>query len=1539
MGKWQSESIKLFFRGLDLIHPVDQVPADWWSRFTNLEARQEGSIQMRPGLTRRNAVAFSDVNVQAVKRLVNLADNTQLDLRIIKASNAIWTALVDSPFTGTQRDTGWSTFPPFMVPWRPLLDENSWMYVTDQNRSRRIDITGTVRQVGISRPGRQGVNTELAHIRPITVGDPTTFMIYNLTTANDATARVDWETQGFIVRGVAGAIQTRKKTRSALAGTVNAVQGYLVSAPAAGTTSIVQFGRINSADLLRQGTTAFGDKSRIEMFLGVGRPDHIDEIRLTFSLSTASPIQAAAAGITQSGTLIQVNTTAAHGYVTGDTVVIQGTNRPEAEGVWGIIVIDSDSFTLTDSVFSSTGGGGNALNFSQNHYYQSIMSSTVVDRIAYESSPEGIQQEKDAALRSAYNRYVDDWWANYDPSWDHFYHDYFLDDYYEEEPMSFADWKRNYGESSIFELDSPVGLPSKLPLIGQIGEGASGSAQHFVFSTTRGNFNRVGSDSTLDWSNTSGIIVSFVFNDDAEGGALDGNNTGDFVAFAELDIADSRGALDSSKGDPYKYRYTYYDSLAGVESNPSPPMPEGVRVYNQAVTVTVEGVATTIADRIRIYRRGGSAARKYYHYVGEVNNPGAGNTATYVDIMDNLDVSTAPLLNINNFRPLPLPVDVTNNLLFSNRFDGSSWTLTSANVSPNAAFAPGEFGGKTMSAWEMEATGANGELNQTTVSITETWYFSIYLKAKEVTGTTGHVRLYYTDSGGTDQPAGGGQLVDLDEPNFDTDKGGFTGIWQRFVLAVPATATDVGIKIVNSGDRIFVFGAMLESWDADTGFIPPARYLSTEDTRQAQVTREVQNVPGTDIYGRQQKDFLVTDDASARQIEILEDGASPEQWWGPFEGKYIFAIRGRKDHLGAGTDVIWSSEVFWCDPQNPDVWPAQNHMPVTGEGEPLIRGFIYNGRSFVFSTETLYILHPNPTGLTAFVPITLPVGVGILNPYCLATGPKIWWLGKEGIYESTGGREVNITDATHVRPLFKGETVNGVAAADFTAADRLFDMFYADPHLYFTYPQVGGGRRTLRYHTGLKRWELWSRGNLNFGIWENETRNILWGDQGGRLQLQDQTGVTDDGATITCTGRTGALDQKQPTTTKLYGDITVEANIPSGQTATIQAFLDDEETALSASTLTGTGSRTRYQVDIGDDRRGRSISFEIVFSVAAGETSPVFHEINVDFQLEPEAKILWDSDYENDGDLNDKWIAGLYIEYAIAGASPANDKTIQILIDGTAVSGTFTVAATNGARGIAKISLDPPQRGVEMRFRATDSNSGQLFNWRWLFKPEPDQLLEPFAWTNLDWPYEKFVKGFAIEADTFGASVVLELRSDGDETTNPLGVQTFTLIHTGPSIAVFDFDNSGTGQLLLESVRLTNTSANSLRVYKIQWIYDQEPPNTRTWRTQEKTFNSPAWQHVRDMYISIRCGATVNVVATVDGTALTTQTITSTSGNRRKERVVLPAHKGKVYQFTLTSAVAFKVYNEDTEIFVKPWNSQEPYKQFQIPFEGGVQNP
>lgn len=1436
--------------------------------------------------------------IHSIRHLENTEDNT---FTLIVGTDRVGEGILFSGQTVfVERDNGYSGNPMSLQAWHPFLDKATWIYVADSLKVRRIDVDGVVNRVGIPRPNRGGVNSEYVGVITPSITEGPENTIYNLATGDDATAQADWGSGthffgGLFINGQTETITLRKETRISPGGAVNVVRFDLIPDPNPPfAPPVTTAGTVLPATVDVE--TDFAEDAHIEAFMNLSKPEVVARIRLSLILEPRKT------GMVYSDVGGRVNVfLVGHGVKRGQSVLLSGVTgagNDQVNGRHAALVTDDDNFALFPTTFSGAPVGGAMVVDNSNFYYAEIVPSALVGAgLNFSEEALTAVEQARADLRRLRTEYAE--WL-------------------EHEFAAGIRSARERAENSTFESFArsrgvDIGI-----LEGQI----SGAGGGYVFSRSKESFKRVGTDPDLDWKNVTAVEITINWTDDATGG---GEDVGDSFFIGELDIVNSISVLNSRIGGaPYDWRYTYYESTTGVESNPSPIMPEGIDVVFTLPTITVDGIDTSLADKIRIYRRGGFLAA--WHLIDTIDNPGAGNTAQYIDYKDDLSIATQPILEQDNYLPLPLPVEVTQLLKFSERFvEDSVWVTTDASVNENVTVAPNQ----SETATELIVTAADGEIRQTVPATTVETFFSIFVKAKTLaTAAIPHIRLFFFD--GTDTNTD----ITLAQPNFNVKKGGLLGVWERFVITCPIGTTAVGIKVIVDGDEVYIWGAQLEQWDADEGFLEPARYI--QDLKFQETERTAREL----VLGDEDDDTFkgtmqAVDSVPIIITEILEDGGPPEVWWGPLSGKYLFGIRGHKVKNGVA-NLVNAGDVYWSKAARPDLWRPQDRLAVTHAGEPLQNGFIYNTRSYAFTTEGLYIINIDPRGLNRFVSWKTPVAHGLWKRWALAIGPKIWWLGKDGIYESTGGVDRNITNPSFIRPLFTqgGDLdINGYAAIDMEADDDELRLMWRHPYLYFFYLDAAGERKTLRYEPALQRWEFHDYElNVRMGYGEDEDRRVLLGTEEGFI-LKLGGAITDAAVvgTVPVIGeiRTGSLDQGLPALRKLYGDIHIEAEIPLGESITVTPFLDDEINVDTPQVINSTtDDRKRYKIEIGRNTTGRSIALGIV-----GITGGIrLHEISFAFQEHQISELTWDSHFEDDGNLEDKWITGLYLEADTNGV----DKLIRVDVDGVEIPGSPFTINTTLVKPV-KISWEPV-RGVTMRF-TSEAVEARLWSWRWIWNQEPVELEEPFIWEWLDWPYEKFIKGFSIKADTFNEPVTLELRIDGDEGTNPLGAEEFTFTHDGPQIAQFSIDNAGECQVLVECLRLTNTSSNPLRVYNLQWIFDTEPYLSKNWITQERSFNLGSWGHIRDAYIALRSTTDVTLDVTIDGVAQTPITLTNTAGGRVKRYIQFEANKGKVFRFKLSAAEPFKVYNEDTNIQVKGWNNSVGLRKFQLPFEGGIQNP
>jgi hypothetical protein len=111
-------------------------------------------------------------------------------------------------------------------------------------------------------------------------------------------------------------------------------------------------------------------------------------------------------------------------------------------------------------------------------------------------------------------------------------------------------------------------------------------------------------------------------------------------------------------------------------------------------------------------------------------------------------------------------------------------------------------------------------------------------------------------------------------------------------------------------------------------------------------------------------------------------------------------------------------------------------------------------------------------------------------------------------------------------------------------------------------------------------------------------------------------------------------------------------------------------------------------------------------------------------------------------------------------------------------------------------------------------------------------------------------------------------------------------------------------------------------LFQYDTLHFLEPVGVLHWQSQPTSFAFPGFMHCRDAYIAIRSTASVTLTMVMDaGTGPLTQTyvIPSTGGKRLKVYIQFAPNKALLYQFSLDSAVEFRVYETDLEIRCKPW--------------------
>jgi hypothetical protein len=147
--KYQRDTARFDFIGLDLNRPLDSVKQGKLPYAKNIRSYLAGRIEPRDGLTDTGQVVVGQSPVHSCRRLNTINDPT----------NTMWTRVVGTgthvaygqgPYTDL--DSGYSGDPLALVPWKPLASPVSFMYIGDRSRMRKVSPTGALHQIGLPAP-------------------------------------------------------------------------------------------------------------------------------------------------------------------------------------------------------------------------------------------------------------------------------------------------------------------------------------------------------------------------------------------------------------------------------------------------------------------------------------------------------------------------------------------------------------------------------------------------------------------------------------------------------------------------------------------------------------------------------------------------------------------------------------------------------------------------------------------------------------------------------------------------------------------------------------------------------------------------------------------------------------------------------------------------------------------------------------------------------------------------------------------------------------------------------------------------------------------------------------------------------------------------------------------------------------------------------------------------------------------------------------------------------------------------------------------
>lgn len=258
--------------------------------------------------------------------------------------------------------------------------------------------------------------------------------------------------------------------------------------------------------------------------------------------------------------------------------------------------------------------------------------------------------------------------------------------------------------------------------------------------------------------------------------------------------------------------------------------------------------------------------------------------------------------------------------------------------------------------------------------------------------------------------------------------------------------------------------------------------------------------------------------------------------WGPYGGGTV----------GIFFFSVYLGTLLWTNANNPDAASDANQLEITNPSEPLVNGYLYDGRPYVCSTERTYEVGFNGVGFIA-KEVANSQGLAATWGVCVLEGGKIYKVARDGIYESEGGQDYCITD--DLSPIFPqngvaGFAVNGFLPLDYSVPEKM-QLSGGDGVMRFKYQDTGGTQRCLVFDVGNRSWvadDFTPRANTFYAAEGQSVHGELVGSIDGKLYRSG--GTDDNGVDISCALQLPAFDVGS-NNRKLFHDLQFDLNTNS----------------------------------------------------------------------------------------------------------------------------------------------------------------------------------------------------------------------------------------------------------------------------------------------------------------------------------------------------------------------------------------------------------
>lgn len=648
------------------------------------------------------------------------------------------------------------------------------------------------------------------------------------------------------------------------------------------------------------------------------------------------------------------------------------------------------------------------------------------------------------------------------------------------------------------------------------------------------------------------------------------------------------------------------------------------------------------------------------------------------------------------------------------------------------------------------------------------------------------------------------------------------------------------------------------------------------------------------------------------------------------------------DHLLAVGSKKNPGSLYWTKPKNPDSTSRLRRLEITSNSDPLLNGFIFNGRAGIFSSKNLYYLDYNPSDPEGiiFAANVSPNDKGLYARWAMAVGRRgVAWLASDGIYIMQGSGAVSLTDK-RLRPLFRhgdrpGVDTNGVPAPlmpNPVGAEEVYLRLFFDhnDNLRFIYRDASANMQCLFYDFASEGWRPFTYGKSITDFYTEEGPGVISTIAGSAESTAHVYTVggsadngTDAGTAIACQFTTYAYDANDPRAQKQFGDTDVDVN-PGGASVAVVAKFDNLTVSVTptASPLTGS-SRTLTVLDFssGSGQFARNMALDCSWSNGVNQR-PRFYLWEPSYIIHPEDTLLRATDYDfTESGLG--YVRGLWVDANTSGVS----RTIDLnYIDHLGTAQTYTIHVNHPVKSRIFYPISPtPFYCSTLRLHPNDASSWKQYSYHLVADPAPPFSTDLTSFTDGGDQRNKFLQGARVKIDTHGTSVILEFQGDAGTvlaTSPPLSsvLPTVVPIVFNPAVRTH-----------LARIR----PLNNVHLFEVTWDWQSDAELVSYYEGQESSFDIPGFKHAREVYVAYSSAATpLTLTLIADGVAIAGIPTLPISSSYTRVRIILPAKKWKAVKPYLTSASPFMLYSRDSNILAKPWGDMGEgggdYRSFEL---------